>query len=91
VRRLSPRNNTGFTARANGSVMQERAVFVLCFVAALLSGTALFYDHLGGTALWLDLVFLIAAAICLALAVLFLAKRLRRVGRDAEGGLWRRR
>ncbi|HZW11054.1 MAG TPA: hypothetical protein VFF69_14225 [Phycisphaerales bacterium] len=62
--------------------MQERAVFVTCLAVAILSGTVLFSEGLDHGAMWLDIVFLVASAICLAVALVLLSRRLKKLGND---------
>ena len=62
--------------------MRERAVFVTCLFAALLSGLGLFSKNMADGATWLDGVFLVSGAVCLALGVIFLSRRLKRVGTE---------
>jgi drug/metabolite transporter (DMT)-like permease len=64
--------------------MREQTVFVTCLIVVVLSGTVLFSQGTYGGSSWLDIVFLVASAICLTIAVVFLSRRLKKLGNELD-------
>ncbi len=52
-------------------------VFVLCLVVMVMTGLARFSGQPFAAGVWLDVLFLVSAAICLSLVIVRLGRRLR--------------